>query len=248
MCVSPCVCVLIFHVKDVFIIVLFQPVLLTVIGVILIAVRLPLDDSAGDLSAIGFFFPPRKLTARRMRKRGREREREKERGGSRREIGLLSVLEQALAFIRSTIWQKGNFDRSEFFPYSSWPPPPPPHHPTSHHWSSPSPLTPPDECRHALLPCFLLFWPHSIRSVFVLAFVWCMSPLSSIILWELNVRFYGKNILFGTVCIPPIFTVISVVLVLTTGLISFREAWALSDDVTSCFTSFSRVLGDGMKV
>ncbi len=57
MCVSPCVCVLIFHVKDVFIIVLFQPVLLTVIGVILIAVRLPLDDSAGDLSAIGFFFP-----------------------------------------------------------------------------------------------------------------------------------------------------------------------------------------------
>jgi len=66
------VCVLIFHVKDVFIIVLFQPVLLTVIGVILIAVRLPLDDSAGDVIAIA---PPplHKLTARRMRKREREK-------------------------------------------------------------------------------------------------------------------------------------------------------------------------------
>lgn len=52
------VCVLIFHVKDVFIIVLFQPVLLTVIGVILIAVRLLLDDSAGDVSAIGSPPPP----------------------------------------------------------------------------------------------------------------------------------------------------------------------------------------------
>lgn len=76
-----CARVLIFHVKDVFIIVLFQPVLLTVIGVILIAVRLPLDDSAGDANAIGFF-PPNKLTARRMRKRGSEREKERGGGGA----------------------------------------------------------------------------------------------------------------------------------------------------------------------
>ncbi len=83
-------CVLIFHVKDVFIIVLFQPVLLTVIGVILIAVRLPLDDSASDLSMIA---PPPLQT--NCQENEEEKEREKERG-SRREIGLLSVLEQAL--------------------------------------------------------------------------------------------------------------------------------------------------------
>ncbi len=72
-----------------FIIVLFQPVLLTVIGVILIAVRLPLDDSASDLSMIA---PPLQTNCQENEE---EKEREKERG-SRREIGLLSVLEQAL--------------------------------------------------------------------------------------------------------------------------------------------------------
>lgn len=88
MCVSHvCARVLIFHVKDVFIIVLFQSVLLTVIGVILIAVRLPLDDSAGDVNAIGFS-PPHQTNRQeneeeRERKDGRGRERMRGGAGER---------------------------------------------------------------------------------------------------------------------------------------------------------------------
>lgn len=78
MCVY--VCVLIFHVKDVFIIALFQPVLLTVIGVILIAVLLPLDDGAGDLSAIGFFF----FSQTNCQENEEEGERKKEGGAGER--------------------------------------------------------------------------------------------------------------------------------------------------------------------
>lgn len=67
----------------------------TVIVTLLIAVWLLLDGHAGDSSVIGFFSLLYKLTAvkEKERKRGRGREGEK---GRRREIALLSVLEQTL--------------------------------------------------------------------------------------------------------------------------------------------------------
>lgn len=78
------------------------------------------------------FFLPHKLTARRMRKRGRERDRErkKERGESRREIGLLSVLEQALPLSGARL-AKGKLWPVWIFPLSSWTPFTPPHIPTT---------------------------------------------------------------------------------------------------------------------
>lgn len=174
MCVSRVyVRVLIFHVKDVFIIVLFQSVLLTVIGVILIAVRLPLDDSAGDENAIGFS-PPHQTNCQeneeeRERKDGRGRERK--RGEQERDRPSIST-GAGTAFIRSTIGKREtltglNFSLIIMTPLS--------HHPTSHHWSLHHHETPPAECTHALLSCFLVFFVPSASGVscwvFVLAYI-----------------------------------------------------------------------------
>lgn len=195
-----CVCagILIFHVKDVFIIVLFQPVLLTVIGVILIAVRLPLDDSAGDVSAIGFF-PPNKLTARRMGKRGSERE--KERGGQERDRPSISTGAGA-AFIRSTIGKRETLTGLNFFLIIMTPP-----HPTTTitglSISTRTPLCMQTSTFSVLL--LLCFCPLSFINKVVRLFVCGLSAFFPINLWERNVWLYGKNILSGTVCIPLIF-------------------------------------------
>lgn len=190
-------CVLIFHVKDVFIIVLFQPVLLTVIGVILIAVRLPLDDSASDLSTIA---TPLQTNCQENEE---EKEREKERKGEQKRDRPSISTGAGTAFIRSTIGKRETLTGLNFSLIVMTPPHTPPHIPPL---VSPSPLTPPNECTMHFFLVSCCFGPSASGvCLFLHSFGVCHlfhNPLGTecSVLWK-------KHFIWdsGIVCIPPIF-------------------------------------------